>query len=39
VKHYTQERVYPTLPDWPVVLFLLYEQRRGETAELVRIAV
>jgi peroxiredoxin len=28
--HYTQERVYPTLPDWPVVCFYNMSKRRGE---------
>jgi peroxiredoxin len=28
--HYTQERVYPTLPDWPVVCFYNMIKRRGE---------
>lgn len=30
VKHYTRERVYPTLPDWPVVCFYNMNKRRGE---------
>jgi hydrogen peroxide-dependent heme synthase len=30
MKHYTQERVYPTLPDWPVVCFYNMSKRRGE---------
>ncbi|MEP7070848.1 MAG: hydrogen peroxide-dependent heme synthase [Verrucomicrobiota bacterium] len=30
MKHYTQERVYPTLPDWPVVCFYNMNKRRGE---------
>jgi hydrogen peroxide-dependent heme synthase len=30
VKHYRQERVYPTLPDWPVVCFYNMSKRRGE---------
>jgi hydrogen peroxide-dependent heme synthase len=29
-KHYRQERVYPTLPDWPVVCFYNMSKRRGE---------
>ena len=31
MKHYRQERVYPTLPDWPVVCFYNMTKRRGET--------
>jgi peroxiredoxin len=31
MKHYTQERVYPILPDWPVVCFYNMNKRRGET--------
>jgi hydrogen peroxide-dependent heme synthase len=30
MKHYTRERVYPTLPDWPVVCFYCMSKRRGE---------
>ncbi|MGH8100970.1 MAG: hydrogen peroxide-dependent heme synthase [Chthoniobacterales bacterium] len=30
IKHYRQERVYPTLPDWPVVCFYSMSKRRGE---------
>jgi chlorite dismutase len=30
MKHYRQDRVYPTLPDWPVVCFYNMRQRRGE---------
>src|SRR5436190_22513245 len=30
IKHYRQERVYPTLPDWPVVSFYNMSKRRGE---------
>jgi chlorite dismutase len=30
MKHYTHERVYPTLPDWPVVCFYNMTKRRGE---------
>jgi peroxiredoxin len=30
MKHYTHERVYPTLPDWPVVSFYNMSKRRGE---------
>src|SRR5947209_4042019 len=30
IKHYRQERVYPTLPDWPVVCFYNMCKRRGE---------
>ena len=30
MKHYRQERVYPTLPDWPVVCFYYMNKRRGE---------
>ncbi|PYL58378.1 MAG: heme-dependent peroxidase [Verrucomicrobia bacterium] len=29
-KKYRQERVYPTLPDWPVVCFYNMSKRRGE---------
>src|SRR4026207_735038 len=29
-KHYRQERVYPTLPDWPIVCFYHMSKRRGE---------
>src|SRR5947207_11679036 len=29
-KHYRRERVYPTLPDWPVVCFYNMSKRRGE---------
>jgi hydrogen peroxide-dependent heme synthase len=28
--HYRQERVFPTLPDWPVVCFYNMSKRRGE---------
>src|SRR2546430_11951223 len=28
--HYPEERVYPTLPDWPVVCFYNMSKRRGE---------
>ena len=28
--HYREERVYPTLPDWPVVCFYNMSKRRGE---------
>src|SRR3982751_4054246 len=28
--HYRQERVYPTLPDWPGVCFFKMNKRRGE---------
>ena len=28
--HYRRERVYPTLPDWPVVCFYNMSKRRGE---------
>src|SRR5947209_19296565 len=28
MKHYRQERVYPTLPDWPVVCFYNMSKRR-----------
>ena len=38
MKHYRHERVYPTLPDWPVVCFYNMSKRRGETAQLVFIA-
>lgn len=30
VKHYRQDRIYPTLPDWPVVCFYNMSKRRGE---------
>src|SRR5438045_8234389 len=30
IKHYRQERVYPTLPDWPVLCFYNMSKRRGE---------
>jgi chlorite dismutase len=30
IKHYRQDRVYPTLPDWPVVCFYNMNKRRGE---------
>jgi len=30
MKHYRQERVYPTLPDWPVVCFYNMSKRRGQ---------
>jgi hydrogen peroxide-dependent heme synthase len=30
MKHYRQERVYPTLPDWPVVCFYNMTKRRSE---------
>lgn len=30
MKHYRQERTYPTLPDWPVVCFYNMSKRRGE---------
>jgi hydrogen peroxide-dependent heme synthase len=30
MKHYRHERVYPTLPDWPVVCFYSMSKRRGE---------
>jgi len=30
IKHYRQERVYPTLPDWPVDCFYNMSKRRGE---------
>src|SRR5215469_116477 len=30
MKHYRQERVYPTLPDWPVICFYNMSKRRGE---------
>jgi chlorite dismutase len=29
MKHYRHERVYPTLPDWPVVSFYNMSKRRG----------
>ncbi|MFN2542837.1 MAG: hydrogen peroxide-dependent heme synthase [Chthoniobacterales bacterium] len=30
IKHYRQERVYPALPNWPVVCFYNMSKRRGE---------
>lgn len=30
IKHYRQDRVYPTLPDWPVVCFYNMSKRRGQ---------
>ncbi len=30
MKHYRQERMYPTLPDWPVVCFYNMSKRRAE---------
>ena len=30
IKHYRQDRVYPTLPDWPIVCFYNMNKRRGE---------
>jgi len=30
MKHYRQERVYPTLPEWPIVCFYNMSKRRGE---------
>ena len=30
MKHYREERVYPSLPDWPVVCFYNMSKRRGE---------
>jgi peroxiredoxin len=30
MKHYRHERVYPTLPDWPIVCFYNMSKRRGE---------
>lgn len=30
IRHYRQDRVYPTLPDWPVVCFYNMNKRRGE---------
>jgi chlorite dismutase len=30
MKYYRHERVYPTLPDWPVVCFYNMSKRRGE---------
>src|SRR5450631_3839898 len=30
IKHYRQDRVYPTLPDWPAVCFYNMNKRRGE---------
>jgi peroxiredoxin len=30
MKHYRHERVYPTLPDWPVFCFYNMSKRRGE---------
>ena len=31
MKHYRHDRVYPALPDWPVVCFYNMSKRRGET--------
>ncbi len=31
MKHYRHERIYPTLPDWPIVFFYNMTKRRGET--------
>lgn len=31
IKHYREYRVYPTLPDWPVICFYNMSKRRGET--------
>jgi hydrogen peroxide-dependent heme synthase len=30
IKHYRQDRVYPALPDWPIVCFYNMSKRRGE---------
>lgn len=30
MKHYRHERMYPTLPDWPVVCFYNMSKRRGD---------
>jgi len=30
IKHYRQDRVYPTLPDWPIVCFYNMSKRRGD---------
>lgn len=30
MKHYRYDRIYPTLPDWPVVCFYNMSKRRGE---------
>jgi len=30
MKHYRQDRVYPTLPDWPIICFYNMNKRRGE---------
>jgi peroxiredoxin len=30
IKHYRQDRVYPTLPEWPIVCFYNMSKRRGE---------
>src|SRR5919106_913859 len=30
MKHYRHERIYPTLPDWPIVCFYNMSKRRGE---------
>ena len=32
MKQYRHERVYPTLPDWPIVCFYNMTKRRGEHA-------
>jgi peroxiredoxin len=30
IKHYRQDRVYPSLPEWPIVCFYNMSKRRGE---------
>ncbi|MEY2440414.1 MAG: hydrogen peroxide-dependent heme synthase [Verrucomicrobiota bacterium] len=30
IRHYREDRVYPTLPDWPIVCFYNMSKRRGE---------
>lgn len=30
IRHYREDRVYPTLPDWPIVCFYNMNKRRGE---------
>ena len=30
MKHYREDRVYPTLPDWPIACFYNMSKRRGE---------
>ena len=39
IKKYRQERVYPTLPDWPIVCFYNMSKRRGERTRQVGHAI